>query len=200
MEPSPGNMRPSCPVTIALGIRKARNPRIHQPKAVGPAVWMTAALVMNRTMATKIATMSNELRTLGRMPPAIRSESSSPDAAGATAAIASPSGGRSEFREVVIALEGGVVGGECGRLAPFDSKVSRAAQRSERLHEQVVPLERIGGGRKRVGQAADASPAPRRGGQGGRVHVDRRARVELVADAVQPGVDIGAQRQVGVAG
>jgi hypothetical protein len=29
---------------------------------------------MKRTMATKIATMSNELRTLGRIPPAIRSE------------------------------------------------------------------------------------------------------------------------------
>src|SRR5213080_1460476 len=35
---------------------------------------MMAELLMKRTIATKIATMSNELRTLGRMPPAIRSE------------------------------------------------------------------------------------------------------------------------------
>jgi hypothetical protein len=76
-------------VTIALGMRKARKPRIHQPNAVGPADWITAALVMNSTMAAKIATMSNELRTFGRIPPATRSESSSPLWAGwgSTAAI-----------------------------------------------------------------------------------------------------------------
>jgi hypothetical protein len=72
---------------MALGIRKARKPRIHQPNAVGPADWITAALVMNNTIAAKIATMSNELRTLGRIPPATRSESSSPLWAGSTAAI-----------------------------------------------------------------------------------------------------------------
>src|SRR6266508_2252723 len=83
-------MRPSCPVTMAPGIRNARKPRIHQPKAVGPALWITAALVMNSTMATKIATILNELRTLGRIPPATRSESSSPLAAGSTAAIFVP--------------------------------------------------------------------------------------------------------------
>jgi len=77
MEPSPGNIRPSWPVTIAPGIRKSRKPSTHQPKADGPALWITAALVMNKTIETKIATMSNELRTFGSMPPATRSEGSS---------------------------------------------------------------------------------------------------------------------------
>ena len=39
---------------------------------------MTAALVMNRTIATKIATMSNVVSTLGRMPPATFSEIRAP--------------------------------------------------------------------------------------------------------------------------
>src|SRR5438270_8791575 len=42
--------------------------------AAAPAPVTTAELLMKRTMATKMATMSNELRTLGRIPPAIRSE------------------------------------------------------------------------------------------------------------------------------
>src|SRR6267154_5266353 len=74
MDPSPGNIAPSWPVAIAHGIRNTTNPMIHQPKADGPADWTTAALVMNRTIATKIATMSNVVSTLGRMPPATRSE------------------------------------------------------------------------------------------------------------------------------
>src|SRR5438874_13445180 len=58
-------------------MRNTRKPRIHQPNAAGPALWITAAFVMKSTMATKIATMSNEVRTLGRIPPATRSERSS---------------------------------------------------------------------------------------------------------------------------
>ena len=46
---------------------------IHQPNAAGPALWMTAALVMKRTIDTKIATMSVVLRTRGSIPPATRS-------------------------------------------------------------------------------------------------------------------------------
>src|SRR6184192_3650181 len=42
--------------------------------AAAPAPVTTAELLIKRTMATKMATMSNELRTLGRIPPAIRSE------------------------------------------------------------------------------------------------------------------------------
>ena len=42
---------------------------IHQPKAAGPALWITAALVMNSTIETKIATMSKVLRTLRQHPP-----------------------------------------------------------------------------------------------------------------------------------
>src|SRR6266487_3579970 len=203
-------MTPSCPVTIALGIRKARKPRIHQPKAVGPALWITAALVMNRTMAAKIATMSNELRTFGRMPPATRSESSSPDAAGSTTAIASPpqlgastreahvevarpAGNRSsragqalELCEVVEALECDVVLAERGGLGAFDRKVGVAPQRTEHVHEQLVLLERVQRGAERVGQAPDAAAPPGRCAEVGGVHVGGRARVELAADAVQP--------------
>ena len=69
-------------MTIAPGIRNATNPMIHQPNAAGPALWMTAALVMNNTTDTKIATMSNVLRTLGSMPPATRSDRNSPPCSG----------------------------------------------------------------------------------------------------------------------
>src|SRR5215471_4417218 len=78
MDPSPGNMAPSWPVAIAHGIRNTTNPMIHHPNADGPADWITAALVMNKTIATKIATMSTMVSTLGRMPPATRSEISAP--------------------------------------------------------------------------------------------------------------------------
>src|SRR6516165_6868876 len=78
MDPSPGNIAPSWPVAIAHGIRNTANPMIHQPNADGPADWTTAALVMNKTIATKIATMSNVVSTLGRIPPATRSEISEP--------------------------------------------------------------------------------------------------------------------------
>ena len=74
MDPSPGNITPSCPVAIAHGIRNTTKPMIHQPYAAGPAGWMAAALVMNKTIATKIATMSNVVSTFGKMPPATRSE------------------------------------------------------------------------------------------------------------------------------
>src|SRR6266536_1491283 len=212
-------MTPSCPVTIALGIRKARKPRIHQPKAVGPALWITAALVMNRTMAAKIATMSNELRTFGRIPPATRSESSSPLAAGSTAAMVVPppargggyqggggrgcwtcpnrspkAGQRLELCPVVEALEGHVLLGERARLGPLHRQVGGAPQRPERVHEQLVPLRRA----QRVGQAPDPAPPPRRSAQVRRVHVGGRSRVELVADPVQPCVDVATQREVGV--
>src|SRR5262252_2242060 len=94
MDPSPGNIAPSWPVAIAHGIRNTTNPMIHQPNADGPADWMTAALVMNKTIATKIATMSNVVSTLGRMPPATRSEISVPDAVSVSvsAAMATPPG------------------------------------------------------------------------------------------------------------
>ena len=88
MDPSPGNMAPSWPVAIAQGTRNTTNPMIHQPNADGPADWMTAALVMNRTIATKIATMSNVVSTLGRMPPATRSEIREPVWVSVSAAMA----------------------------------------------------------------------------------------------------------------
>ena len=49
---------------------------------------MTDPWLAKRTMATKIATMSNGPSTLGRMPPAIRSESSSPERGGAAVVLA----------------------------------------------------------------------------------------------------------------
>src|SRR5215472_14558139 len=94
MDPSPGNIAPSWPVAIAHGIRNTTNPMIHQPNADGPADCTTAALVMNKTIATKIATMSNVVSTLGRMPPATRSEMSEPESVPA-AVMASPQLGES---------------------------------------------------------------------------------------------------------
>src|SRR5215470_4468635 len=87
MDPSPGNIAPSWPVAIAHGIRNTTNPMIHHPNADGPADWITAAFVMNNTIATKIATMSNVVSTLGRMPPATRSEISEPDSLSVVMAV-----------------------------------------------------------------------------------------------------------------
>src|SRR5215472_2489566 len=87
MDPSPGNIAPSWPVAIAHGIRNTTNPMIHQPNADGPADWITAALVMNSTIATKIATMSNVVSTLGRIPPATRSEISPPESVSVVTAV-----------------------------------------------------------------------------------------------------------------
>src|SRR5919201_1463158 len=67
-------MSPSCAVTSAPGIRKARKPRIQNVYAAGPARWIAEAFTMNRTIATKMIVMSAELRTRGNMPGAIRSE------------------------------------------------------------------------------------------------------------------------------
>jgi len=85
-------MAPSWPVAMAQGTRNTTNPMIHQPNAAGPADWMTAALVMNRTIATKIATMSNVVSTLGRMPPATFSEIRAPESVllSVSAAMATP--------------------------------------------------------------------------------------------------------------
>src|SRR5438067_8760111 len=58
----------------APGIRKARKPRIQYVYAAGPARWIAEAFTMNRTIATKMIVMSNEFRTRGSMPGAIRSE------------------------------------------------------------------------------------------------------------------------------
>src|SRR5689334_6130484 len=90
MDPSPGNIAPSWPVAIAHGIRNTTNPMIHHPNADGPADWITAAFVMNNTIATKIATMSNVVSTLGRMPPATRSEISEPDSVSVVMAVPPP--------------------------------------------------------------------------------------------------------------
>src|ERR671936_413609 len=86
-EPSCGNMRPSCAVTSAPGIRKATKPRIQNVYAAGPARWIAEAFTMNRTIATKMIVMSAEFRTRGSMPGAMRSESIWRSSAGATAAI-----------------------------------------------------------------------------------------------------------------
>src|SRR5205085_5788270 len=86
-EPSCGNMSPSCAVTSAPGIRKARNPRIQNVYAAGPARWIADAFTMNRTIATKMIVMSVELRTRGSMPGAMRSEIIVRSSGGAAAAI-----------------------------------------------------------------------------------------------------------------
>src|SRR5262250_3278943 len=124
MDPSPGNIAPSWPVAIAHGIRNTTNPMIHQPNADGPADWITAALVMNSTIATKIATMSNVVSTLGRIPPATRSEIS-----------------RSELGEVLEALLGDVHICERGYLGALHRQVRPAAQVAEGVHQQGVCLQ-----------------------------------------------------------
>src|ERR671930_1663945 len=86
-DPSCGNIKPSCAVTSAPGIRKARKPRIQYVYAAGPARWIADALTMNRTIATKMIVMSAELRTRGSIPGAMRSEIIWRSSAGATAAI-----------------------------------------------------------------------------------------------------------------
>src|SRR5947208_9977670 len=119
MDPSPGNIAPSWPVAIAHGIRNTTNPMTHQPNADGPADWTTAALVMNKTIATKIATMSNVVSTLGRMPPATRSEVSEPESVSA-AVMASPQLGESPWRPTHLGYPGHATGeAATGTLAPF---------------------------------------------------------------------------------
>src|SRR5215469_7214532 len=63
---------------------------------------MAAELVMNKTMATKIATMSNVVRTRGRMPPATRSDRSSLDSV--CTAIAAPIGSQPRERCHALSL------------------------------------------------------------------------------------------------
>src|SRR5438874_12104956 len=55
-------------------MRKSRKPRIQYVYAAWCACWIADALTMKRTIATKMIVMSNELRTRGSMPGAIRSE------------------------------------------------------------------------------------------------------------------------------
>src|SRR5690349_24746783 len=63
-EPSSGNMRPSCAVTRAPGIRNVRNPRPQNTNAADPANCTVDAFGMNRTRATKMNTRSKEFSTL----------------------------------------------------------------------------------------------------------------------------------------
>src|ERR671924_1875234 len=55
-------------------MRNTRKPRIQNVNALCPAGWSAEAFTMNRTIATKMIVMSNEFRTRGSMPGAIRSE------------------------------------------------------------------------------------------------------------------------------
>src|SRR5215469_11684275 len=63
-EPSSGNMRPSCAVTKAPGMRNVRNPSPQNTKAADPANCTVDAFGMNRTRATKMTTRSKEFSTL----------------------------------------------------------------------------------------------------------------------------------------
>src|SRR5262245_26204992 len=83
-EPSSGNIRPSCAVTNAPVIRKVANPTIQKMNTDGPANCRPAALLMNRTTATKMTTRSNGPSVLATRAGAIRSESISSPTPGAT--------------------------------------------------------------------------------------------------------------------
>src|SRR5499425_1666494 len=60
-EPSSGNIRPSCAVTKAPGMRKVRKPRTQNTYTVDPANCTVDAFGMNRTRATKMTTRSKEV-------------------------------------------------------------------------------------------------------------------------------------------
>src|SRR5262249_59001709 len=72
---------------MAPGIRKVRKPTSSHVIDTGPLPKKPGTLLMNRTMATKIATMSNEFSTFGSTPPATRSEVSSDPVRGSAAAV-----------------------------------------------------------------------------------------------------------------
>src|SRR5215469_15521803 len=63
-EPSSGNMRPSCAVTKAPGMRNVKNPRIQNTYIAEPANCTVDEFEMNRTRATKMTTRSKEFNTL----------------------------------------------------------------------------------------------------------------------------------------
>src|SRR6516162_7418164 len=63
-EPSSGNIRPSCAVTRAPGMRNVRNPRIQNTYIAEPANCTVDEFDTNRTRATKMTTRSNEVSTL----------------------------------------------------------------------------------------------------------------------------------------
>src|SRR5215471_13484349 len=62
-EPSSGNIRPSCAVTKAPGMRNVTKPRTQYTNAPGPANCTVDAFVMNKTRATKMTTRSKEFNT-----------------------------------------------------------------------------------------------------------------------------------------
>src|SRR6266852_8867134 len=63
-DPSSGNMRPSCAVTKAPGIRNVRNPMPQNTNDAGPANCTVDAFDTNKTRATKMTTRSKEFSTL----------------------------------------------------------------------------------------------------------------------------------------
>src|SRR5215469_7621770 len=62
-EPSSGNIRPSCAVTRAPGMRNVRNPRTQNTYMADPANCTVDEFDMNRTRATKMTTRSKEVST-----------------------------------------------------------------------------------------------------------------------------------------
>ena len=61
-DPSSGNIRPSCAVTMFPGIRNVRNATIQMMNIDGPLGASPAELLMNSTMPTKMTVRSNALR------------------------------------------------------------------------------------------------------------------------------------------
>jgi len=108
--------------------------------------------------------------------------------------------GSARAGEVLVALVvrvGGV--GEVRRLRALHRQVGRAAQRTELVHQQLVGLQGVQGRVERGGQPVGVAGGPFGVSEGGRVDVDRRARVQLAPDAVQARVDERAEGQVRVA-
>src|SRR5579859_3645414 len=78
-----------------------------------------------------------------------------------------------------------VVGRERGDLRPLHREVRGPAERSEGLHEQLVPLELVECLAERLRQTGDSALAQLRLAQGRRIDVDGLAGIELPPDAVE---------------
>src|SRR5215469_3947936 len=94
-EPSSGNMRPSCAVTRAPGIRKVRNPRTQYTNIPGPANCTLDEFVTNRTRATKMTTLPTSVgatfsEIMVRSSPVISAATATPPTNPAGGVLAAP--------------------------------------------------------------------------------------------------------------
>src|SRR5206468_2826809 len=105
---------------------------------------------------------------------------------------------RSELPEVMLLLEGRVFLAEGCPLRTLHGEERAREERPERAHEDAVALEMVESLREGGGEAHDAPSGTLHLGVVGGVDHDRLPRLELPRDAVEPGGEETAQRQVGI--